>query len=250
MIWCHLIDGILDGWLFSNGAAENSEGVVADVLRKIRFDLCNISYGTFPSCPNRKGQINFVCWDDPWCDTHPGALPGFLHWQHPVQMRMCQIFIFKSIFRVNNMMKTTSNARLLPAPLVAEQVSGILDPRSATKHNAMQCDVTETQYLVQCNVTQYLVSPPVAFVHQSATQCNWWSYCHSHWTKYYLSSALNDSFSFVPVVTVSGGSRNLTSCHLIVCFNRHKFHFGQIHQKQVNFFAFQHLPPPPPQPNF
>ena len=40
----YLIDGILDGALVSDGAAENSQGVVADVLRKVRLNLWNISY--------------------------------------------------------------------------------------------------------------------------------------------------------------------------------------------------------------
>ena len=37
----HLINGILDGALVSDCASENSEGVVADILRKIRLNLCN-----------------------------------------------------------------------------------------------------------------------------------------------------------------------------------------------------------------
>ena len=35
----HLINGILDGALVSDCASENSEGVVADILRKIRLNL-------------------------------------------------------------------------------------------------------------------------------------------------------------------------------------------------------------------
>ena len=65
----HLINGILDGALVSDCAPENSEGVVADILRKIRLNLWN-------------------CFPWLFClhslKTHPEALPGFLHWLRPV----------------------------------------------------------------------------------------------------------------------------------------------------------------------
>merc|ERR1719234_541820 len=46
----HLINGILDGALVSDGAAENSQGVVTDVLWKIGLNLLQFSLDSGVGC--------------------------------------------------------------------------------------------------------------------------------------------------------------------------------------------------------
>merc|ERR1719234_2275815 len=46
----HLIDGILDGALVSDGTAENSQGIVADVLRKVRLNLLKLTLDSGVGC--------------------------------------------------------------------------------------------------------------------------------------------------------------------------------------------------------